>query len=75
MKHETGLSSVHDALINAVQVSEKKSQPLNAHTFKCDEDRLIHADQICARHGTSLSEFLRQCVSSLTSDYLPEDQA
>lgn len=74
MKHATGLTSVHDALINAVQASEKKP-PLKPYTFKCDEEQIAHAEQICERHATSLSEFLRQCVKGLTSDYMPEDQA
>lgn len=72
---DTGLTNVHEALHRAIYESTHESQLKNC-TFKVLPSRKQLAEQICARHGTTLSTYLRQCVNSLIVDYVaPRDLA
>ena len=60
------LTTVHEALDNAVFAAVGPGEPV---AFRLDPELKRRAMQICEMSGTSLSEFLRQCVQGLVSDY------
>lgn len=61
------LTSVHEALNNAVHAS--KPLPGKPTSFRLEDEVKLEAMAICVRHGTSLSEYLRQCCIALVNDY------
>lgn len=61
------LTSVHEALQNAVFAQKHPSGEVIA--LRIQPDLKKEAMNLCERHGTTLSEFLRQCVIGLLSDY------
>lgn len=61
------LTSVHEALNNASFASHHGPGEVTALRLRPDLKR--EAQSICERHGTTLSEFLRQCAVGLVSDY------
>ena len=61
------LTSVHEALNNAVFAG--KHGPGDVVAVRIKGDLKFEAMSLCERHGTTLSEFLRQCVIGLVSDY------
>lgn len=63
------LTSVHEAL-NRAQLSEKDKVALVNGTFKIHPIKKEMAEQICEKHGTTLSAFLRECVEGLVKDYI-----
>ena len=67
MESQLPLLSVHDALNNAVMAS--KPLPGKPTSFRLEDDVKNAAMAICDRHGTNLSEYLRQCCIALISDY------
>lgn len=68
------LTTVHEALRSAVeaQKSQEKDDPVSqtSVTFRLQKDVKKRAEEICARHGTTLSAFHRQCTLALVRDYL-----
>jgi hypothetical protein len=61
------LSSVHEALHNASMADAAPGDPVS---FRLDPDVKEQVSAICYHHGTTLSEFVRQCCLSLVSDYM-----
>jgi hypothetical protein len=68
MEDANKLTSVHDALQNAVLESGTKTEMINC-TFKVPPHVKDLAEKICDRHGTTMSVFLRECVKGLVRDY------
>lgn len=68
------LTNVHDAM-NRAQVSERDRVALVNANFKIHPIKKEVAEQICAKNGTTLSAFLRECVEGLISDYIGEKAA
>lgn len=64
-------TDVHQALSNAVLREKSKVASVNAN-FKINPIHKEMAEQICGQHGTTLSSFLRECVSGLIKDYVGE---
>ena len=67
MDEQKPLTSVHEALSRASQAS--KPLPGKPVSFRLEDDIKNEAMAICDRHGTTLSEFLRQCALGLVGDY------
>jgi hypothetical protein len=67
MEEPRPLTSVHEALTNAVHAS--RPLPGKPTSFRLEDDVKGQAMSICERHGTNLSEYLRQCCVALVSDY------
>ena len=64
------LASVHDALQNASLASRPtKGSSGSPTSFRLEDDLKARVMEICARHGTTLSEYLRQACISLDADY------
>jgi hypothetical protein len=69
-KQEPELTSVHNALAEAA-LESKNAKPMVTATFRLPHELKDQAEQICGRHGTDLSSFLRQCCVGLVRDYYP----
>lgn len=67
------LTNVHEAMQNAVTKDRDKVILINAN-FKVHPIKKEIAEQICEKHGTSLSAFLRECVEGLVKDYTGQDE-
>lgn len=61
------LTSVHEALNNAVFADAPKK--IKMLSFRLEDELADEIFDICERHGTTLSEFLRQCCMGLANDY------
>lgn len=66
------LTNVHDALNKAVESERDRVTFVNAN-FKIHPIKKEVAEQICNKHGTTLSAFLRECVDGLVKDYVGEE--
>lgn len=68
MEHDKPLTSVHEALTNAVHATkaEKSGKPIS---FRLEPEVKGRVIALCEAQGTTLSEFLRQCCLGLVSDY------
>lgn len=66
------LTNVHDALNKAVDSERDRVAFVNAN-FKLHPIKKEVAEQICNKHGTTLSAFLRECVDGLVKDYVGEE--
>jgi len=62
------LSTVHTALTKA-QEKTKKENLVNA-SYKVSQNTKEIAEIICEKHGTTLSEFVRQSIECLVKDYV-----
>lgn len=62
------LTNVHEALADAVQ-EDQGGQPMVHKTFRIQESIYDEAAEICQRHGTTMSSFLRHCCIGLVRDY------
>lgn len=71
---KTDLTNVHQALSNAVLKEKDRVALINAN-FKIHPLQKEMAEQICAQHGTTLSAFLRECISGLILDFMGEKAA
>lgn len=67
MEEQKPLTSVHEALHKAALAS--KPLPGKPVSFRLEDELKNVAMEICERHGTTLSEFLRQCAIGLVHDY------
>lgn len=63
------LTDVHQALSTAATESLAESQPLYPFSFRISKETAEKVQELCARHGTTLSEFVRQCCEGLVKDY------
>lgn len=61
------LSTVHHALTRAQEKS--KNQNLVTASYKVSQNKKELAEIICEKHGTTLSEFVRQAIECLVKDY------
>lgn len=62
--------TVHDALTIAQAVDlARVPQSLVPTTVRMHPDAKVAAEAICARHGTTISSYLRECVNVLVRDY------
>lgn len=68
------VSNVHQALSRAVDSERNRVALVNAN-FKVDPLRKETAEGICAKHGTTLSAFLRECCDVLLLDFLGPKEA
>lgn len=66
------LTNVHDALNKAVESERDRVAFVNAN-FKIHPIKKEVAEQLCNKHGTTLSAFLRECVDGLVKDYVGEE--
>lgn len=64
------LTTVHHALSEA-QHEARGPKAMPTYTFRMDAQERLDAEDICERHGTSLSAYLRSCVRLLPKDYTP----
>lgn len=62
------VTSVHEALQNAQLESSQRADMINC-TFKLPPHVKALAEQICEKHGTNISVFLRECCKGLVKDY------
>jgi hypothetical protein len=67
----TGLkiTNVHEALATASSEPTTPSYPMDNYSFRMKSEIADKVTEICARHGTSMSEFVRQCCEGLIKDY------
>lgn len=66
------LTNIHECLADAASEPHVKSleeKPLKAFSFRIREESFAAASEICDRHGTTISEFLRQCCEAIVRDY------
>jgi len=66
---EHGLINVHECLQEAILVSKSEKTAMVPLTIKISEEVKDSVTEICDRHGTTVSEFLRKCCEGLVSDY------
>lgn len=64
---QKALTSVHEALSNATFAEHTVREQVIAFRVEPNLKEVVAA--ICTRHGTTLSEFLRQCCIGLAEDY------
>lgn len=62
------VSTVHDALSRAVESEKNRVALVNAN-FKVNPLHKESAEGVCEKNGTTLSAYLRECVSVLLLDY------
>jgi hypothetical protein len=74
MTDKKPLTSVHEALNNAAFASVSRPGQGEPISFRISTPLKNAATELCDRHGTNLSEFLRQCVIGLVSDYTDPDR-
>lgn len=65
----TPVHTVHDAMLKAVLAAKEKAK-LETATFKVHPAKKELCELICAKNGTTLSEFLRECVNAICEDYV-----
>lgn len=63
------VTNVHQALTEAA-IKEKNRVTLVNANFKIDPIKKTLAEQICEKHGATLSSFMRECVEGLVKDYM-----
>lgn len=71
------LTNVHDALEQAVlnvnrERSEADDKNLDVTTIRVHPTVKEAAAQICAKHGVTISQFVRACLEGLVYDYVSE---
>lgn len=64
------MRTVHDAIQSAQDEQFQPAQPMEPCTFKVRPETREMAEQICERHGVSMSAFVRNCVEGLVRDYV-----
>lgn len=62
------LSTVHTALTKAQEKTKKEN--LITASYKVSQNTKEIAEIICEKHGTTLSEFVRQSIECLVKDYV-----
>lgn len=62
------VSNVHEALSEAAAESAE-NKPMIPISTKLPEELAVKVKDICGRHGTNTSTFLRKCCESLVKDY------
>lgn len=71
MSEDLNISSVHDALQDAVVGRQKpKREPMENITVRMERLKKEEFKKICAVHGTTPSDFMRACANRLLADYL-----
>lgn len=70
-QQEETFLNVHNILQEAV-LTTRNENAKTGFTFRIDGQILTDAHDICERHGTALSTFLRECCRALVNDYKPE---
>lgn len=65
---ETPVTNIHEALADAA-AETSESKPMIPISTKLPEELAATVKEICARHGTNTSTFLRKCCESLVKDY------
>jgi hypothetical protein len=68
------LTNVHDALQRAL-VHDRDKVTMAPVNFKSHPIMKAAAEEICARAGTTLSGFLRECINGLVRDFHGEKTA
>lgn len=63
------LTNVHQALQAASLATKEENAPSKNFSTRLPIEAKEVAQEICERHGTTLGEFLRQCVLGLVRDY------
>jgi hypothetical protein len=68
------LTTVHHALAMAATEPTQKEEraAMGTFTFRVNDDERFEADRLCKVHGTTLPEYLRQCIRLLPKDYKPQ---
>lgn len=69
MTTEGKLTNVHEALAKAATEPSTPTKQLEQYSFRLHEEVGTKCREICARHNTTISEFLRQCCQGLVDDY------
>lgn len=62
-------TDVHHAMKEA-QFRRFEKPELVTSSFKIDANSKMLVEEICARHGVTMSEFVRECCYGLVKDYL-----
>lgn len=62
------VSTVHNAM-NRAALAERNRVPLVNANFKLNPLHKESAEGVCEKNGTTLSAYLRECVSVLLLDY------
>lgn len=68
MENHDELTDVHEALMLASDDSKEKPAYITV-TAKMEQRTKDLASMICAKNGTNLSAFLRECCKGLVRDY------
>ena len=74
MKTAPQLTNIQDAMQRAQEAAKDRVALVNAN-FKINPIKKEIAEQICQKNAVTLSEFLRECVEGLISDYVGEKTA
>lgn len=67
--------NVHEVMAEASAESAAEREPTSIQTFRLPARVKAQAEEICKGNGTDLSKFLRKCVETLVSDYLPSSKS
>lgn len=70
MKKNNQLTTVHHAVMQAIQEGQPPEGEMVPASFKLHEPVKVEAEKILARHNVTLSEFCRKCCEGLVRDYI-----
>lgn len=61
------VTNVHEAMAKAA--SQPTPEVLENYSFRIKKSLAKQTNELCKRHGTTMSEFIRQCCEGLVDDY------
>ena len=64
------LSTVHHAMSRSVFEDSKKPDPTIVVSARCPTEYATALKRICDSNGTTVAQFLNQCIKTLVDDYM-----
>lgn len=68
-QNPTTFQNVHQIMQDASLISKNKKESMVPMSTKVPESDKALAEKICYNNGTTLSEFVRQCLKTLIKEY------
>lgn len=69
------ITSVHDAIENALLKYPDKAEPAQVYSFRCDPEVMAAVQIILAKRDLSVSAFVRSCCEGLVNDFTKETES
>lgn len=66
------ITSVHDAIENALLEFPDKAEPAQVYSFRCDPEVMRGVQIILGKRGITVSSFVRNCCEGLVNDFTKE---